>query len=141
MSLVSHVPRVVDPPIIVTGYDLRRLQAVLDLYDNDAAFTLLNELDRATVVDPDQVPTDLVTMDSKVVYEDCVSGTQRTVRLVYPKDANAAESCVSVLAPIGSALLGLRVGQEIQWRMPSGRRRFRIVAISDQPEARGEDLI
>jgi len=57
---------------------------------------------------------------------------------VYPKDANADRGWVSVLAPLGSALLGLRVGQEIDWRMPGGVRRVRVLAVPYQPEAAGD---
>jgi regulator of nucleoside diphosphate kinase len=77
-------------------------------------------------------------MNSEVVYEDHTSGARRTVRVVYPKDADSSRGWVSVLAPIGSALLGLRVGQQIVWNVPSGARRISVVEIRYQPEANGE---
>jgi regulator of nucleoside diphosphate kinase len=76
-------------------------------------------------------------MNSDVTYEELLSGVQRTVRVVYPDKADAARGWISVLAPLGSALLGLRVGQEIEWRMPSGMRRVRVLAVPYQPEANG----
>jgi regulator of nucleoside diphosphate kinase len=77
-------------------------------------------------------------MNSEVVYEDCATFTKRRVKVVYPRDADAARGLVSVLAPIGSALLGLRVNQAIEWPVPSGRKRIRVLEIRYQPEACGD---
>src|SRR5690606_34400563 len=93
---------------------------------------------RARVVPQDQIEGDIVTMNSEVVYEDLTTGVQRTVRLVYPEDADIERGWVSVLAPLGSALLGMRVGQEIAWKMPSGTRRVRVVSVPYQPEANSD---
>jgi regulator of nucleoside diphosphate kinase len=76
-------------------------------------------------------------MNSDVVYEDVETGARRSVRVVYPKDSDAASGRVSVLAPIGAALLGLRVGQEIDWRVPTGVKRIRVAEVRYQPEAAG----
>jgi regulator of nucleoside diphosphate kinase len=76
-------------------------------------------------------------MNSQIVYEDCATGARREVHLVYPRDADAARGRISVLAPVGSALLGLRVGQQIAWKLPSGVRCIRVVEIRYQPEAQG----
>lgn len=124
--------------IIITDTDLKRLLPVLDQHDTPAAETLDAELHRAVVVGQREVPPDVVTMNSEVVYEDLNTHQQRTVKLVYPKDADAATGKVSVLAPIGSALLGLRVGQSIEWEVPTGRKRIRVVEIRYQPEAAGD---
>lgn len=129
----------VSPNIIVTAQDLERLQDLLMSCNSTAAAEQLDtELDRALVVPQREIPGDVVTMNSEVVYEELGSGARRTVRVVYPRDANAARGWVSVLAPIGSALLGLRVGQEIAWSMPAGVRRVRVVAVPYQPEASGD---
>lgn len=130
--------RTIEEGIIITKADLARLLPVLDQHDSEASESLANELYRATVVDPRDVHGDVVTMNSEVVYEDCETGAQRTVRLVYPKDADAARGRISVLAPIGTALLGLRVGQSIEWQVPTGMKRIRVVAIRYQPEASGD---
>jgi regulator of nucleoside diphosphate kinase len=122
-------------PIIVTDTDLARLRPVLDSTHGDAATALEEELQRAAIVPHADVPADVVTMNSEVVYEDCATGVRRDVRVVYPKDADARAGRVSVLAPIGAALLGLRVGQEIEWHVPGGTRRVRVVAVRYQPEA------
>jgi len=124
--------------IIVTDLDLARLRTVLDHHDVPTAEALDAELHRAVVVPQREVPADVVTMNSDVVYEDESTGARRTVRVVYPRDADAGRGWVSVLAPIGSALLGLRVGQHIDWNVPAGRRRLRIVEVPYQPEAAGD---
>ena len=121
--------------IIITKTDLQRLLPMLDVHTSDS---LEGELHRAVIVEPRAVPADVVTMNSEVVYEDCTTFAKRCVRIVYPKDADAARGHVSVLAPIGSALLGLRVNQSIEWRVPSGTKRIRVVEIRYQPEACGD---
>lgn len=113
-----------EPAITVTDLDLERLLPIIDTNDTPAAELLDWELRRAKVVPHGSVDRDLVTMNTDVVYEDLETGERKTVRVVYPKDANVALGHVSVLAPIGSALLGLRVGQTIEWSMPKGKRRL-----------------
>jgi regulator of nucleoside diphosphate kinase len=124
--------------IIITATDLERLQSVIDLHDTPASDALATELHRATVVDQRAIPADVVTMNSEVVYEDLETGTRRTVRVVYPHRADATQGRISVLAPIGSALLGLRIGQTIEWIVPNGRKRVRVVEVRYQPEASGD---
>jgi regulator of nucleoside diphosphate kinase len=126
------------PNLIITDTDLQRLIPVLEQNDTPAAESLDTELQRATIVDQHAVPPDVVTMNSEVVYEDLESHVRRTVRVVFPREADAAHGRVSVLAPIGSALLGLRVGQSIEWEVPTGRKRFRVVELRYQPEAAGD---
>jgi len=130
--------RNLEQDIIITNTDLARLRPVLDFHDTPASDSLAQELERALVVDQRAVPADVVTMNSEVVYEDCATHTRRTVRVVFPKDADGSRGYVSVLAPIGSALLGLRAGQEIEWRTPGGVKRIRVVEIRYQPEAAGD---
>jgi regulator of nucleoside diphosphate kinase len=126
------------PEIILTTQDFDRLQRVVSAASSSAAERLDAELARAQLVAQTDIPADVVTMNSDVVYEDAKSGERRVVRLVYPRDAEADRGWVSVLAPIGSALLGLRQGQEIEWPTPSGQRRLRVVAVPYQPESRGD---
>ena len=114
--------------IIITDVDLERLRPLLDA--TAAAESLDAELYRARIVPQREVPPDVVTMNSDVTYEDCESLARRTVRLVYPGDADATQGRISVLAPIGSALLGLRVGQAIDWQLPTGVRRIRVVDVA-----------
>ena len=119
-----------DETITITTADLARLRPVLDMYDTPAVEQLDVELHRARIVAPEDVPADVVTMNSEVEYEDLDSGVRRTVHLVYPSDAEAGTDRISVLAPIGSALLGLRVGQTITWRMPRGDKRIRVIDVA-----------
>jgi regulator of nucleoside diphosphate kinase len=121
---------------VITDLDLQRLLPILERANDVDALDW--ELHRATIVPHDTVSADVVTMNSDVVYEDCATGARRTVRLVYPQNADASRGHISVLAPIGSALLGLKVGQLIQWELPSGMRSVFVVEIRYQPEANGD---
>jgi regulator of nucleoside diphosphate kinase len=123
---------------IVTDVDLERLLPVLNRYDSPLTDALELELQRARIVAQAEVPADVVTMNSDVVYEDVATGVQRAIRLVYPKDADVATGRVSILAPMGAALLGVRVGQEIWWRVARGLKRVRVVELRYQPEAAGD---
>lgn len=124
--------------LIVTSLDLQRLRPFLDIHNTAATDLLDGELHRAQIVDPRSVPPDVATMNSEVVYEDCETLARRSVTLVYPKDADASRGRVSVLAPIGAALLGLRVDQTTELPVPNGTKRIRIVEVKYQPESRGE---
>lgn len=130
----------IKPPIVISSLDLERIEALLERMpsaqaENHAA--LRAELDRAEVREPADMPPDVVTMNSQVMVEDETSGEQLELTLVYPGGAGEAGH-VSVLAPVGSALLGLSRGQQIDWPMPDGReRRLRVVDIRYQPEAAG----
>jgi regulator of nucleoside diphosphate kinase len=126
------------PEIVVTAQDLDRLRHLLSSNGSPAAERLDRELARAEVVAQADVPPDVVTMNSDVTFEDVDSGVRRTVRLVYPGDADAELGRVSVLAPMGSALLGLRGGQAIEWPTPGGIRRVRVVEVLYQPERSGD---
>jgi regulator of nucleoside diphosphate kinase len=120
------------PDIVVTTTDHDRLQRLLDhgAAVDPLASQLQEELDRATVVEPDEVPAGVVTVDSRVVAEDVDTGDRLDLELVWPPEARIDAGRVSVLAPVGAALLGLRVGQEIAWPMPNGRSRtLRVVSV------------
>jgi regulator of nucleoside diphosphate kinase len=89
------------------------------------------ELDRADVLPAAEVPEDVVTMHSKVSYVDESNGERRRVTLVYPEEADVPAGRISVLAPVGAALLGLSRGQSIDWEFPKGiRRRLRVLAVT-----------
>lgn len=95
---------------------------------------LQRELDRAIVVSAEAVPPDVVTMNSRVLYTDESTGVRRLVTIVWPDEADGTDGRVSVLAPVGSALLGLSVGQSIEWEFPDGRRRrLRLEDVLSQP--------
>ncbi len=117
------------PSLIVAAEDRERLLRLVLHSGSEISEKLEAELDRAQVVPLAEVPPDVVVMESELEYEDAATGRRRQVQLVYPNDADAATGKVSVLAPLGCALLGLRIGQEIEWEMPGGDRSLRIVAV------------
>ena len=128
------------PPIYLTQDDLDRLTDLLEAYAAGAGGRrfehLEGELLRARVVPSGQIPRDVVTMNSRVVFEDEQTGERREVTLVYPRDADIDAGKISILVPVGGALLGLGVGQSIDWTLPSGqKRRYRVIAVPYQPEA------
>ena len=90
---------------------------------------LERELARAKVVDPSELPDDVVTMNAKVWFRDLDRDEIEEYTLVYPSKADVLRDRISVLAPIGTALLGYRIGDIVEWRVPSGKRRFEIVEV------------
>ncbi|HLW56557.1 MAG TPA: nucleoside diphosphate kinase regulator [Bacteriovoracaceae bacterium] len=125
--------------IYVTEKDFMRLKNLLDSYDGDEFEDLEIELDRAGVLSDEEVPKDLITMNSQVRYLNVQDNKESVVTLVYPKDANSSEGKISILAPLGSALIGLKVGQEINWMFPDGKTRtLRILEVVYQPESSGD---
>ncbi|SFS11945.1 regulator of nucleoside diphosphate kinase [Dyella sp. OK004] len=130
----------IKPPIVLSRLDLERIEALLErmpLAQAEGYATLRAELDRAEVLEPAAMPNDVVTMNSRVTFEDEAQGEKLTLTLVYPAAAGAAGT-VSILAPVGSALLGLTKGQHIDWPTPDGKqRRLHVLGIEYQPEAAG----
>lgn len=129
-------------PITVSSRDMRRLEQLLEQpsWSNAPGIDALrDELARANVVEPDKMPAEIVTMHSTARVEDESTGESHELTLVYPREVDGSAGKVSVLAPVGSAMLGLRVGQSIEWTMPGGRHaRLRVTAIEYQPEASGD---
>ena len=116
--------------ITITDLDFERLGRL------EGAADLAPELDRADIVPFHAVPPNVVTMYSRVVFEDETTGGSRVVTIVYPQEADPSAGKISVMAPVGSALLGLSVGQSIEWCFPDGRpRTLRVVELLYQPEA------
>jgi regulator of nucleoside diphosphate kinase len=128
--------------IVVTSLDLARLERLLESLPAGAfpgKQALETELQRAEVVEPEQIPPNVVTMNSTVNFCFTESGEEFRLTLVYPKDAQGEPDRISILAPVGSALLGLAVGDEIQWPRPAGgMTTVRVIDISYQPERSGE---
>jgi regulator of nucleoside diphosphate kinase len=130
------------PDIVLTATDERRLAHLLQVksqeLDQDTLKRLEGELERATIVESSQIPDDVVTMNSVVSFEDLETGQRSEATLVYPSATSGTAGKVSILAPIGTALLGLSVGDSIEWPVPGGRsRRLRVTAVHYQPEAQG----
>jgi regulator of nucleoside diphosphate kinase len=134
---MSNLPR-----IVLSRFDQERLERLLHKVgsrpDLDA---LREEIERAEIVEPEAIPRDVVTMNSVVRFVDEDSGRESEVTLVFPGHADLETNRISVLAPVGSALLGLSVGDSIDWPVPNARsRRLRVVAVTYQPEAAGDPI-
>lgn len=131
-----------DTPIVLTTRDFDRLEALLRSLPPKSAperATLERELERAEVVAPEDIPPNVVTMNSTVRFSIADSDEDFRLTLVYPKDVGGEPDRISVLAPIGSALLGLSVGDELDWPRPGGgMTRVRVVDVLYQPERSGE---
>lgn len=130
------------PKIILSSTDAERIESLLESLPI-AAFPgridLEAELDRAEVVEPQRVPATVVTMNSTVRFRVESTGEEFQLTLVYPKDADASGGTISLLAPVGGALLGLSQGDEIEWPRPGGGTlKLRIVEVVYQPERAGE---
>lgn len=127
------------PSICVTERDFDTLEHLLDspaVRGLPGIDTLWQELHRAHVVASDKVPTDVITMNSTARFVDETSGTVHELTLVYPQEADGTAGRVSITAPVGSALLGLSVGQTIGWQVPGGRKlELKVLEVLRQPEA------
>lgn len=126
--------------ILITREDKRRLLRILprigtEYVDREDLILLAEEIERAVEVEPDDVPADVVTLNSTARVTDLENGATTDYTIVMPGEANYEAGKISVLAPLGTALLGYRVGDEIEWEMPRGVRRLRIDAVLFQPEA------
>ncbi|MDN5836515.1 MAG: nucleoside diphosphate kinase regulator [Nitrosospira sp.] len=130
------------PQIILTSQDLDRLETLLESLPENAfpgKAALRAELDRAEVVEPEEIPPSVVTMNSTVRFSIDASDEDFCLTLVYPKDVDATGDKISILAPVGSALLGLSTGDEIKWPRPGGGMiKVRIAEIVYQPEREGK---
>ena len=127
------------PKIYLTQNDLDRLLRLVEAQPGKPFDKLESELVRANVVSREKIPEGVVTMNSRVIFENETTGERREVTLVYPGNADIDAGRISVLVPVGTALLGLRVGQSIDWELPGGeKQRYRVVEVPFQPEAAGE---
>ena len=128
------------PNITLSSLDLERIETLLE--KNTSQFpgrdALEAELDRADVLDPEDMPPNVVTMNSTVQFSILETGKTNTLTLVYPKEMDGSDNKVSVFAPVGIALLGLSVGDELPMPSPTGRVTVRVDAIEYQPENAGE---
>ena len=130
------------PNIVISSLDLERLETLLDSLSS-AAFPGKSELEaelaRAEIVNPEAMPGTVVTMNSKVRFKVASSDEEFSLSLVYPRDVDASNDKISVLAPVGSALLGLSQGDEIEWPVPGGSMlNVRIEEVLYQPERAGD---
>ncbi len=132
------------PAITVSERDLERLEAMLATLPDDQpdAEALREELDRAQIARSEAMPPDVVTMNSRVCFVVEPAGREVEATLVYPRDFTGQPGQLSVAAPAGVAVLGLAVGQQIEWLAPNGQAvRARIVDIPYQPERAGDFML
>ncbi|SJN11520.1 Regulator of nucleoside diphosphate kinase [Halomonas citrativorans] len=126
------------PPIMINRLDAERLQRLIDnATDKELAVAMLleEELTRGEVIDPQEIPDDVVSMNSQIRFTDLTRGRQMVRTLVYPHALSTVEDGISVMAPIGAGLIGLKVGDIIDWPLPNNSEvRLRIDAILWQPE-------
>jgi regulator of nucleoside diphosphate kinase len=126
--------------ISITRYDLERLRALIDASSGPEApylEKLQKELGQATVVEPREVPGDVVTMNSVVRVRDLDAGEERTLMLVFPGKEGVNGKTVSILSPMGIALIGYKEGDILEWELPTGTVKIRIEEIIYQPERLG----
>ncbi len=129
------------PGITLSSLDVERLEKLLDALPRGSIpgqTELRAELDRAVVVAPKNVPPNVVTMNSTVRFA-FESGKEFSLTLVYPENVNGDAKRISILAPVGSALLGMTVGEHIEWPRPGGgQMKLTVKEVLWQPERAGE---
>ena len=129
--------------IYITSQDKQRLEELLaevsvsDPRQHGDLKLLEEELRRAVIVEPKEIPGDVITMNSRAEMRDLESDEIVAFTLVFPSEANIDEEKISVLAPIGAGMLGYRVGDEFEWNVPDGVRHMKVTKVHYQPEAAG----
>lgn len=130
--------------IILTRTDYERLKALVSVDpdpsdpDKKALHELRAEIERAKIVDSKDIDPDVVTVNSRVRIQDLDSGEEKDYTLVYPLSADIVQGKISVLVPLGTALIGFRKGDVVEWKVPGGLRKFKIKKVLYQPEAAGD---
>jgi regulator of nucleoside diphosphate kinase len=134
----------IERTIFITKNDAERLSRLVDdpsvreHREQEYLESLMDELSRAQVVAQEDIPPDVVTMNSTVHLIDMDTGEEETYTLVFPGDADLGKMRISVLAPIGTAMLGNRSGDTLTWAVPDGERHLRVKEVVYQPEAFGD---
>ncbi|MDP3387244.1 MAG: nucleoside diphosphate kinase regulator [Eubacteriales bacterium] len=129
--------------IFITATDKQKLEKLImeasayETYKKDNIKKLEEELLKATIVSQENIPDNVVTMNSHVVLENLETGETESYTLVYPHDADVMNNKISIMAPVGTAILGYQVGDIIEWPVPAGTIKFKILKIVFQPEANG----
>jgi regulator of nucleoside diphosphate kinase len=144
LSLKKRGKVVNDRIIYITEFDLHRLEELLEVA---GAFTyrgrsdlkdLEEEVSRSQVVDSREVPPTVITMNSRVKLRDLDTGEEMVFTLVFPREADIDRGRLSVITPVGTAILGYTEGDTIEWKVPAGKRRIKIEKVLYQPEAAGD---
>lgn len=131
--------------IQITQPDVEKLRKLIETRtkvgarDQENLDMLAKELERAEIVPANEISADAVTMHSHVLVRDLNTGVESAYTLVFPPDADITQGKISILAPIATALLGYREGDEIEWPTPGGWRRLEVAKVVYQPEAAGDE--
>ena len=129
--MTTKVAKGESSPIVVSDKDYSRIQQLIEANPSPYADALEDELSRATIVP--KAPGDCVAMNSTVSFVDLDTGKDSTVKLVYPSDADVSKSRISILSPVGSALIGLPVGGHIKWPVQAGKaRRLKVIGVDSE---------
>jgi regulator of nucleoside diphosphate kinase len=131
--------------IYITEFDLRRLRELIKVAGEFGEKRVLHyleelddELDEAEPVKPEEIAGDVITMNSTFRLQNLDTGEEVVYTLVFPQEADSTHGKISVLAPIGTAVLGYRVGDTVEWEVPAGLKRLKVEEIVYQPEAAGD---
>jgi regulator of nucleoside diphosphate kinase len=134
-----------EPSIFITTKDAEKLRKLLrearhtEYRGSEYLKRLAGELEKASVVTPDRIPSTVITLNSSARLVDQSTKEEMVYTLVFPEDADVAGGKISILAPIGTAMLGYRVGDTFEWDTPGGKRTLLIKDILYQPEAAGDE--
>lgn len=121
-----------EPKVILKREDFEKINSLILNSKSEIAELLEEELSRADVVSSEELPDGVVSMNSRVSFKDLDTGRESMLTLVYPHEAKIEESKVSILAPVGSALIGLRVGDIIHWPLPHGKeKRLKVISVAN----------
>src|SRR5687768_76358 len=128
--------------IYISEFDKKRLKGLIKFAEERWDKRVMNyleeldeELDRAEIVKPEEIPTDVITMNSTFRLTNLDSGGEDVYTLVFPGKADSTTGKISILAPVGTAVLGYRVGDIVEWKVPPGVKRLRVEEVVYQPEA------
>jgi len=131
--------------IYISEFDLKRLKELIKVAEEFGDKRVVRyleeldeELDRAEAMKPQEIRDDVITMNSTFRLRDVDTDEEAVYTVVFPGDADSARGKISILAPIGTAVLGYKIGDMIEWEVPAGRKRFKVEQIVYQPEAAGD---
>jgi regulator of nucleoside diphosphate kinase len=133
------------PSIFITTKDVEKLRDLIreafhtEYRGSDYLKQLAGEIEKASVVEPNQIPSDVITLNSTARLIDRETKEEMVYTLVFPEDADTSQGKISILAPIGTAMLGYKVGDTFEWDTPGGKRIIRVKEILYQPEASGDE--
>ena len=133
------------PSIFLTTKDVEKLRDLIqeayhtEYRGSDYLKLLSAEMEKASVVDPDQIPADVITLNSTARLIDQDTDEEMVYTLVFPEDADPSQGKISILAPIGTAMLGYKVGDTFEWDTPGGKRIIHVGEVLYQPEASGDE--